>query len=222
MLYEELLTKLKEKADGKYAEFHGRLLKNENIKLIGVRIPELRKIAKLFKGDEETLLAFPDEYYEVTFIKLTAVSMLGYENFIKYIDYCVSLLDNWATCDCVSAKCITEHKDDFLPYIRKYAAAEGEYFQRFALVSLLNYYVEEKYAETIYAIVERCDTSLYYVHMAAAWLIAEMLVKHYESAVGFLSEHSLDRKTHNKAIQKACESFRLSGDRKNYLKGIKR
>ena len=86
----------------------------------------------------------------------------------------------------------------------------------------MHYYVEEKYAETIYAIVERCDTSLYYVHMAAAWLIAEMLVKHYESAVGFLSEHSLDRKTHNKAIQKACESFRLSSDRKNYLKGIKR
>lgn len=109
-----------------------------------------------------------------------------------------------------------------MPYIRKYAADPGEFEQRFALTTLLHFYVDGQYLETIFAIVERCDTSKYYVHMAAAWLIAETLVKHYERAVGFLSDNSLDKKTHNKAIQKACESFRLSNDRKNYLKGMKR
>lgn len=222
MPYLKLLDELKGLADENYKKFHKRLLKDEKINVLGVRVPILRKIAKSYKNNVDELMTFPDEYYEVTFVKLTAVSQLKYEEFIKYVDKCVPLIDNWATCDCFTPKCIANRKEDFLPYIRKYAAEDGEYFQRFALTTLLHYYVEENYAETIFSLTERCDTSKYYVHMAAAWLIAEMLVKHYDIAKSFLLEHSLDKKTHNKAIQKACESFRLSDDRKNYLKGIKR
>lgn len=150
------------------------------------------------------------------------MALLEYDAFIARLDGCVKLIDNWATCDCIAPGCIRYNRDKFMPYIRKYAADPGEFEQRFALTTLLHFYVDGQYLETIFAIVERCDTSKYYVHMAAAWLIAETLVKHYERAVGFLSDNSLDKKTHNKAIQKACESFRLSNDRKNYLKGMKR
>ncbi len=226
MQYQQLLSILEENADPKYQEFHKRLLKNDNINVLGVRVPILRKIAKQFKGDIDNLLSFPDEYYEVTFIKLTAVSNLTYKEFIKYVDLCVSLIDNWATCDCFTPKCIEKHKDEFLPYIHQYKAVKSEFYQRFALTTLLHFYVEEKYLGIIEDTVKVVDTSRYYVHMAAAWLIAEMLVKYYDDAVKFLKAdvegNFLDIKTHNKAIQKANESFRLSDEQKKFLKEIKR
>ena len=97
-----------------------------------------------------------------------------------------------------------------------------EFTQRFALKTLLAYYVEDKYLDTIFSFVNNANCDYYYVHMAAAWLVAEVLVKYYDKGVKFLSEQTLDKKTHNKAIQKALESYRLSDDRKNFIKGLKR
>lgn len=222
MQYRQLLEMLEENADTKYRDFHSRLLKNDDIKVLGVRVPILRKIAKQFVGDIDTLMSFPDEYYEVTFIKLTAVSNLKYEEFIKYTDSCVQLIDNWATCDCFTPKCIEKHKQEYLFYIEKYLSVDGEFFQRFALTTLLHYYVEKDFLEIIFNAIKKADTAYYYVHMAAAWLTAEVLVKFYDSGVKFLQTETLDIKTHNKAIQKANESFRLSKEQKNFLKEIKR
>ena len=223
MQYRQLLAILEDNADLKYREFHKRLLKNDDINVIGVRVPILRKIAKQFKIDLDNLMGFPDEYYEVTFIKLTAVSNLGYEEFIKYVDLCVSLIDNWASCDCFTPKCIEKHKQDFLPYIEKYLRYDREFYQRFALTTLLHFYVDEEYIDLIFDAIKRADTAkYYYVHMAVAWLAAEVLVKYYELGVKFLQSETLDIKTHNKAIQKANESFRLSKEQKNFLKEIKR
>lgn len=222
MPYRELLAELNGYADENYRAFHTKLLKNDDVNILGVRIPQLRKIAKAYKGELDELITYPDEFYEVTFIKLTAVSYLEYDEFIKYVDKCIPLIDNWATCDCFVPKCIIKHREDFLPYIKKYAAEDKEFYQRFSLTTLLHFYVEENYAQIIFSFVEKCNTQYYYVHMAAAWLIAEALVKFYDTAKDFLLKNSLDRKTHNKAIQKAVESYRLTEDRKNYLKGIKR
>lgn len=222
MPYQKLLDELNDSADENYRVFHKRLLKNEDINVLGVRVPKLRKIAKSYINCADELLSFPDEYYEVTFIKLTAVSYLEYGEFIKYADKCVSLINNWATCDCFCPKCIEKHRDEFIPYIKKYSSQNKEFYQRFALTTLLHFYAEDRYADLIFELAEKSDTNLYYVHMAAAWLIAEMLVKDYDEARNFLERKTLDKKTHNKAIQKACESFRLSDERKNYLKGIKR
>lgn len=222
MPYQQLLDELKLYADDSYKSFHKRLLKNNDIAVLGVKVPHLRKIAKNYKDRIDELLTFPDEYYEVTFVKLTAVSYLKYEEFIRYVDRCVPLIDNWATCDCFVPKCIQKHRDEFLPYILKFAEKEGEFYQRYALVTLLHFYVEEKYLNLIFTLSEKCNTEFYYVHMAVAWLIAETLIKFYDSAIAFLSKNSLDKKTHNKAIQKATESFRLSEDKKNYLKGLKK
>ena len=226
MSYQQLLDKLKENADEEYRVFHKRLLKNDSINVIGVRMPTLRNIAKEYKNAVEEVLSFPDEYYEVTFVKLTAVSLLKYEDFIKYIDECVPLIDNWATCDCFKPKCIAKHRDEFLPYIKKYSKFDREYFQRFALTTLLHFYVEKEYFDEIKSIMSDINSEKYfYVHMACAWLLAEMLVKDYDDTVEYLKESlqngTLSSKTYNKAIQKACESFRLSDERKNYLKGIK-
>ncbi len=222
MQYRQLLSVLEENADPKYREFHKRLLKNDKLNVIGVRIPILRRIAKQFNEDVDKLMSFPDEYYEVTFIKLTAVSNLKYEDFVLYVGKCVSLIDNWATCDCFTPKCIEKHKDDFLPYVYGFSDNDGEFYQRFALTSLLHYYVKEKYLSIIFDLVEKSDTGHYYVHMATAWLIAEVLVKYFDYGIKFLQLNTLDVKTHNKAIQKANESFRLSDEQKKLLKEIKR
>ena len=223
MQYRQLVEILKDNSDLKYCEFHSRLLKNDKIKVLGVRVPVLRKIARQFKADVELLLSFPDEYYEVTFIKLTAVSNLKYEQFIKYTDLCVSLIDNWASCDCFTPKCIEKHKQDFLPYIERYLSFNSEFYQRFALTTLLHFYVEEEFLDVIFNAIKRADAEkYYYVYMAAAWLVAEVLAKYYDSGVKFLQSEILDKKTHNKAIQKAIESFRLSNEQKNFLKEIKR
>lgn len=220
--YQELLNELNTLAEESYRSFHGKLLKNDDINVLGVRIPLLRKIAKRYVNVIDDLLEFPDEYYEVTFIKLTAVSLLKYDEFIKYVDNCVPLINNWATCDCFTPKCIIKHKEDFLLYINKFFAHGGEFYQRFALTTLLHFYVEEKYNDLIFQKVSAADNSLYYVHMASAWLVAETLVKSFDAAKNFLSEQSLDKKTHNKAIQKAVESYRLTAEQKNILKGMKR
>lgn len=221
-LYARLLAQLKSLAENDYAAFHKRLLKNESINVLGVRVPTLRKIAKQYKNDLPELLDLPDEYYEVTFIKLQSVALLEYGEFTKYVDKCVSLIDNWAACDCFTPKCISKHKDEFMTFIRKYLASDKEYYQRFALTTLLHFYVEEKYLQTIYSAINNADTDLYYVRMAAAWLIAEVLVKSYESGLQFIKTNALDKETHNKAIRKACESFRLTSEQKEYLKTLKR
>ena len=225
--YPEFLEEIKSYAEPEYAKFHKRLLKNDNINVLGVRVPQLRKLAKKYINCVDELLSFPDEYYEITFIKLTAVSYLKWEDFVNYVDRCVSLIDNWATCDCFTPKCIEKHKDEFLPFINTYQEEDKEFYQRFSLTTLLHYYVEGKYLETIMDAVQEADTEkYYYVHMAAAWLIAEIAIKFYEETVIFLKANLdgkfIDKKTHNKAIQKACESYRLTAEQKTYLKGLKR
>lgn len=222
MNYGQLLTELNGLADPAYRDFHKKLLKSDGVNVLGVRVPQLHKIAKKFKGCEDELLSFPDEFYEVTFIKLTAVANLPYEQFILRLDNCVKLMDNWATCDCFSPKCISGHRDEFVPYIEKYLSQPAEFSQRFALTTLLSNYVEEQYLGYIFDCCSRADTSFYYVHMAVAWLIAEVLVKYYANGVEFLKCNSLSPKTHNKAIQKAKESYRLTPEQKIYLNNLKR
>lgn len=222
MDYPAFLREIEGFADEKYKNFHKKLLKNDKINVLGVKVPVLRKIAKKYRARTDELLGFPDEFYEVTFIKLCAVSLLGFEDFAERVDSCVKLIDNWAACDCFAPECVSNHREEFLPYVKKYLAADGEFEKRFALTTLLHYYLTEDYLKTVFGLLDECETSAYYVHMAAAWLVAEALAKFYPQTAEYLGKRSLDKKTHNKAIQKACESFRLSEEQKNYLKGIKR
>ncbi|MDE7087625.1 MAG: DNA alkylation repair protein [Clostridia bacterium] len=221
-LYEELLEELKIHANPDYAVFHKRLLKNEKINVLGVRVPALRKIAMKYKNSIATLLCCPDEYYEVTFVKLQAVAHLPWEQFIDYVGKCVSLIDNWATCDCFVPICIARHKEEFLLYIFGCLDSDEEFTQRFALTTLLHFYVEEEYLQLIFDTVRRVNRDLYYVQMGAAWLIAEVLVKFYDKGVEFLQLHEIDIKTHNKAIRKACESTRITKEQKDFLRGLRR
>lgn len=222
MNYEELLAELRALADEKYRDFHKKLLADDNIVVLGVRVPALRRLAGYFRGREDELLSWPDSCYEIKFIKLAAVAAMPYEQFVVRLENCVSLMDCWALCDCFSPKCIRRNRRSFIPYIQKYLSDERPFAVRFAITALLSFYVEEQYLDLIFDCCARADTSHYYVHMAVAWLVAEVLVKHYDRGVAFLKQEFLTVRTHNKAICKAKESYRLAPEQKIYLNNLKR
>ena len=220
MKYSDFLNKLQAVAETDFATFQKRLIFT-NRQILGVRTPTLRKIAKACVSELDDLLAFPDEYYETVFIKLTAVSLLPYEKFVENLPRCIDLIDNWALCDSFKAKCIRKHKDEFLSVLEKIFLQKTEFSQRYVLVVLLSEYVEEKYRETLKRYIFSADTQPYYVHMAVAWLTAEILVKDYGFGLELLHAGKLPAKTHNKAIQKAIESYRLTEKQKEYLRSLK-
>ena len=220
MNYLELLDILRANAEKGFAEFQKRLIFTQR-EILGVRTPTLRKLAQIYRKNIKEIFAFPNEYYEVVFIKLTIVSSLDYEEFLHYLDECVALMDNWALCDCFKGKCIKKHKDEFLSVLERIFERGGEYEQRYPLVVLLSEYAEEKYLSVIQDFLRRADTKPYYTYMGAAWLFAEVLIKEYDYGVMLLKKQITDKRTHNKAIQKALESYRLNKEQKERLRSLK-
>lgn len=220
MTYSEFLDVLASHAEEEFATFQKRLIFTK-YSILGVRTPTMRKLAKEYAKDFEEIIRFPDEYYEVVFIKLTMISALPYEGYLQYLEYGVSLMDNWALCDSFKAKCIARHKEELLPVLKELFERGGEYEQRYPLVVLLFAYVEEKYLPAIEQFIRRANTQYYYVHMAVAWLIAEVVVKQYSFGITLLQNPIVDGKTQNKAIQKAIESYRLPTQQKEFLRSLK-
>ncbi|MCI9010756.1 MAG: DNA alkylation repair protein [Clostridia bacterium] len=215
--YDQTLAWLYAHADETYREFHKKLLKDPTIQVIGVKVPVLRAFAKKWKEDWRKLLTFPDVYYEITFLKCTAVGMLPFREFCGAVDGVVALLDNWATCDCFRAPCIQKHREDFMPYLEKYLKSEREFTRRFGLVTLLHSYMSEAYLPLIFKSIREACGREYYVTMAAAWLLAEVLVKFYDEGIAFLRETDLSKDVRLKAVQKARESYRLTSEQKSEL-----
>ncbi|MGN0822505.1 MAG: DNA alkylation repair protein [Candidatus Gallimonas sp.] len=222
MTYEEALARLRAQADPEYRNFHKKLLKNEAIEVIGVRTPVLRRLAKEWRGDWETALSFPNEYYEIGFLKCALVAALPYEEFVRQADGAVSLLDNWATCDLFKARCIAAHREEFLPVLKRYLADEREFVRRYALVTLLNFYIDEPHLPLLFDCIAACGDGPYYVVTAAAWLTAEILARYYGEGKRFLAQTRLPVAAHNRAIRKAIESYRLTAAQKEELRAMKR
>ncbi|MCD8372834.1 MAG: DNA alkylation repair protein, partial [Clostridia bacterium] len=192
MTYNQLIDELKSYAEEKFAEGEKRIVNDPDLKFLGVRTPLLRRIAKSHENDEETF-AFPNEYYEVVFIKLAIASKFSYEKLLSRLDELVPLITNWALCDSAfKPECIKKNRQDFVPYIKKYMSKEGEFEQRFALIALLSFYVEEEWLDFIKECIERCNADLYYTMMSAAWLTAEVLAKHYEYGLSILKSTMCD------------------------------
>lgn len=220
MTYESFIEELKSYAEEGFKIFQERLIFT-SFKILGVRTPTLRKLAKKYQSEVKSVIAFPNEYYEVVFIKLCMVSTLPYKQFLGYLDECVELMDNWALCDGFKPKCVRENRAEFLKELERIFLYGGEFYERFVLVMLLNYYVEEEYFSLIKSYLKRADKQKYYVHMAVAWLVAEILIKRPTLGEEILEDRLLDVKTHNKAIQKAKESFRVDEEKKERLNTLK-
>ncbi len=229
MDYDTILSKLIVQRDEKFRVFNEKIVNVEKDTSIGVRIPLLRKLAKeLVCSDDfsfEKLFSFPNDYFEIRVLKCICVgyAKVPYQERVKLIRECLPVVDGWAVCDvfCSTLKPIKKFRDEYLEEIHKFVLQGSEFSQRFAYVMLLGLYMDENYLDEIFSLLDVAKTDYYYTMMGAAWLLAEVLVKFYARGTEYLQTGKLSENAKRKAIQKACESYRLDADQKNYLKSLK-
>ena len=225
---QEIKDKLFELSDKKYKEFHGGLCPGtENI--IGVRVPVLRKYAQeLFKEKDwkQTIKEIDNEYYEEIMLQGILIGQAKNEDIntiLKYVEDYVPKIDNWAICDvfCAGLKITKKYKSEMWNFIQKYLKSNKEFEIRFAIVMILDYYIDEEYLKEDFKIFDNINHEGYYVKMAVAWAISICLIKYYEDTKEYLKKSKIDNWTYNKAIQKAIESYRISDEKKQELRKMK-
>ena len=218
--------KLFELQDLNYRDFHAKLMPTVyKERVIGVRTPALRKFAKEFgktKEAEEFLKQLPHEYYEED--KLHGFLIAGMKDFdrcIEELERFLPYVDNWATCDLLSPKIFKKHLQELLVKIRVWTVSEHTYMIRFGVGMLMSLYLDEAFELEYPEMVSGIRSNEYYVNMMIAWYFATALAKQYEAVLPFIENGRLDKWTHNKAIQKAVESCRVTDEKKAYLKTLK-
>lgn len=213
--------------DEEYRLFQSKLMPTVPIEtVIGVRTPSLRKYAsELYRNRAATeafLCSLPHYYYEEN--NLHAFLIEKEKDFGKVIfllDEFLPYVDNWATCDSMSPKVLKKHTDRLMPHIYKWIDSPHTYTVRYAIGLLMKYYLDEsfkaEYPDRVAAVV----SSEYYIKMMVSWYFATALAKQYESILPYLTENRLGVWEHNMTIKKACESFRISDERKDELRKLK-
>ena len=226
MITEEIKEKLKSLQDIKYRGFQAGLIPTvDNDKVIGVRTPEIRKLAKeMSKRDDADVFLndLPHEYFDED--QLHAFMVSG----IKDFDECVSeverflpYVNNWATCDQMTPKVFGRHKEELLPHVRKWIDSGETYTVRFGVKMLMSYFLGDDFDMEYSDLVAGIKSEEYYVNMMRAWYFATALAYNYDEVVPLIEKRKLDRWTHNKAIQKSIESYRITAEQKEYLKTLK-
>ena len=223
----ELQLKLFALQDLKYKEFHSRLMPTINPDvIIGVRTPALRKFAKEVRKQpycEEFLRELPHQYYEENNLHGFLIEAgRDYEQTIKQIDAFLPYVDNWATCDLINPKILGKHLPQLLEKIQQWIASEQTYTIRFGIEMLMRYYLDDAFQPEYLSMVSKVLSQEYYVNMMIAWYFATALAKQYEAAIPYLQEEKMDQWVHNKTIQKAVESYRITEEQKIYLKQLRR
>ena len=227
MNYNNFIKELYSLQDLKYKEFNSKIVCADNV--IGVRTPELKKIAKtIARGDYETFFKEnKHEYFEDSLVHglVLGYLKLDFDDLKPYINDFLPFISNWAICDMTVANLKTykrnKTKDICFKEIKKYIKSENPWINRFGYILLLDYYIEEKYIDEIFNLCSNYKDH-YYVKMGIAWLISACYVKQKGKTLTFLKNNELDDWTYNKAIQKIIESNRVSDEDKKMLRGMKR
>ena len=226
-LREEILKRLLTLQDLKYKDFQAKLMPTvEKNTIIGVRTPELRRLAKEFAKRKDVgafLDALPHGYYDENNLHgFILFEEKDFDRVISRVDAFLPYIDNWATCDLLSPKVFMKHKAELLPHIRRWLASGKVYTVRFGIEMLMSHYLDEDFAPEYPDWVAAVRSEEYYVNMMIAWYFATALAKQYEAALPYLVEQRLAPWTHNKTIQKAIESYRITDEQKAYLRSLKR
>ena len=222
----DLQKELFELQDLKYKEFHQKLMPTVNSdKVIGIRTPALRKFAKTFakKAEaEEFIKNLPHKYYEEDNLHAFLLEEIkDYKLLIQELNKFLPFVDNWATCDMLRPKILKNHKDQLLIDIKKWLSSDNTYTIRFGVNCLMLYYLEADFKPEYLEWVKNIQSQEYYINMVRAWYFATALAKQYDEAVKILETNALDKWTHNKTIQKAIESYRITDEQKTILKSLK-
>ena len=212
--------------DLKYKEFHSGLVPTaETEDMIGVRVTLVRKLAKEVakeEGCQDFLRQLPHKYYEENNLHAFIIEgMKDYEQCLAEVNRFLPYVDNWATCDSMNPKVFKKHKKELLPQIDAWLSSDKTYTIRFGIGMLMGNYLDEDFTPEYLKKVAAVISEEYYVNMMRAWYFATALAKQYEATVKLLEERQLDIWTHNKTIQKAVESYRITPEQKEYLRTLK-
>lgn len=223
--YKEFIDYLFEVRDIKYRDFHSGLGVGNNV--IGVRTPVLKSIAKdISKGNyREFLHLLREDYYEeVILYGFIICNIKDIDESVKYLDIYKYRINNWASCDlfCSSYKIINRYKDYYWKYINDNINSDILWIRRMCFVFIISYFIEDKYLEDIFILCDKYNTGDYYVQMAVAWLISICYIKYRDNTLKYIKNNKLDDFTHNKAISKIRDSYRVSDGDKVFLNSLKR
>lgn len=212
--------------DKTYKNFHSKLMPTINPdSIIGIRVPVLRDYAKkLFKENSiESLNPFlknlPHEFYEENNIHAFIIEKINnFDECIFYLEDFLPYIDNWATCDMLNPKIFKNNCEKLLEKIYQWINSDSVYTVRFAIGMLMRYFLDENFKTKYLDLVASINFEEYYINMMRAWFFATALAKQYDQTLPYIKNYSLDKWTHNKSIQKAKESFRISKVQKEELK----
>lgn len=212
--------------DKTYKNFHSKLMPTINPdSIIGIRVPVLRDYAKkLFKENSiESLNSFlknlPHEFYEENNIHAFLIEKINnFDECIFYLENFLPYIDNWATCDMLNPKIFKTNCEKLLEKIYQWINSDSVYTVRFAIGMLMRFFLDEKFETKYLDLVSSINSEEYYINMMRAWFFATALAKQYDQTLPYIKNYSLDKWTHNKIIQKANESFRITKDQKEELK----
>lgn len=218
--------------DREYADFQSRLVPTVSRQtFIGVRVPQLRKLAKrmgkvrekqMQEQRQDFMQALPHSYYDENMLHSLLISEINdFDACISAVDAFLPYIDNWAVCDILSPRIFKKEHGRLLAEIPRWIGSDQTYTCRFGIEMLMTHFLEEDFEPRYLELPAQVHLDEYYVRMMVAWFFATALAKQWKATIPYLENHKLGIWTHNKTIQKACESYRITADQKEYLKGLR-
>ena len=222
----DVQKRLFEMQDILYRDFHAKLVPTmEKDKVIGIRTPMLRKFASEFEKTEESKLflkVLPHQYYEENNLHGLLIEQIrDYDKCLEELERFLPFIDNWATCDLLALHMMKKHRGVFIREVYRWMESDQPYTIRFGIGMLIRHYLDEEFKPEYPEKVAAIRSEEYYVNMMRAWYFATALAKQYEKVLPFLEERWMDVWTHNKTIQKAIESYRITPEQKAYLRTLR-
>lgn len=226
MTRDEIILELFQQQDKEYGSFQAKLIPTvEPERIIGVRTPALRTMAKGLakQADIQNFLdELPHYYYEENQLHAFIIGEeRDFEKCMEETEKFLPYIDNWSTCDQMPPKTYKKQPEELLEYIRRWIASDHTYTIRFAIGMLMRLYLDEEFQPEYLEMVASVRSDEYYVNMMIAWYFATALAKQYDATIPYIREQRLEPWTHNKAIQKAIESYRITPEQKEYLRTLK-
>lgn len=226
MIVREIKDELMKLQDLKYRDMQIKIIPSvEADAIIGVRTPELRKLAKQFAKREdvsEFLQNLPHQYFDEDQLHAFIISeMKDYDACMTELERFLPYVNNWATSDQMSPKVFKKNRKDLLKHVNKWIKSKKTYTIRYGVGMLMEHFLDEDFDPKYPEMVSKLRSEEYYVNMMIAWYFATALAKQYDAVLPYIEEKKLDVWTHNKAIQKSVESYRITPEQKEYLKSLK-
>lgn len=222
-----ILERLMEFKDHDYAVFQQKLTPTISLEhFIGVRVPDIRKLAKEYVNLPETkefLKDLPHRYYDENMLHAAIISeMKDYTACMNSIEEFLPYVDNWAVCDTMIPKVFKKHREELLVKLKEWCVSKHTYTCRYSMRMLMAHFLDEDFKAEYLVLPAAVRSSEYYVNMMTAWFFATALAKQWDATIPYIENNRLDVWTHNKTITKSCESFRVTQEHKEYLRSLKR